>query len=74
MPLDVESTAGSHRTGQRPLCLAGYRVLFRTAATLATELELAHKRMACLSRRVVIPFSGNSGCAASTARVNERRL
>jgi DNA replication protein DnaC len=29
----------------RALCLAGYRVLFRTAATLATELELAHKEL-----------------------------
>jgi DNA replication protein DnaC len=27
----------------RALCLAGYRVLFRPAVTLATELELAHK-------------------------------
>jgi DNA replication protein DnaC len=29
----------------RALCLAGYRVLFRTAATLATELELAHHEL-----------------------------
>jgi DNA replication protein DnaC len=29
----------------RALCLAGYRVLFRTAATLATELELAQKEL-----------------------------
>ncbi len=29
----------------RALCLAGYRVLFRSAATLATELELAHKEL-----------------------------
>ncbi|HZO73761.1 MAG TPA: IS21-like element helper ATPase IstB [Ktedonobacteraceae bacterium] len=29
----------------RSLCLAGYRVLFRTAVTLATELELAHKEL-----------------------------
>jgi DNA replication protein DnaC len=29
----------------RALCLAGYRVLFRTAATLATELELAHNEL-----------------------------
>lgn len=29
----------------RALCLAGYRVLFRTVATLATELELAHKEL-----------------------------
>jgi DNA replication protein DnaC len=27
----------------RALCLAGYRVLFRPAVTLATELEVAHK-------------------------------
>src|SRR5690242_13685627 len=27
----------------RAVCLAGYRVLFRTAAALATELELAHQ-------------------------------
>lgn len=27
----------------RALCLAGYKVLFRTAATLATELEVAHR-------------------------------
>ena len=29
----------------RALCLAGYRVLFRPAVTLATELELAHKEL-----------------------------
>lgn len=29
----------------RAACLQGYRVLFRTAATLATELELAHKEL-----------------------------
>jgi DNA replication protein DnaC len=29
----------------RALCLAGYKVLFRTAATLATELEVAHKEL-----------------------------
>lgn len=29
----------------RALCLAGYRVLFRNAATLATELEVAHKEL-----------------------------
>jgi DNA replication protein DnaC len=29
----------------RALCLAGYRVLFRTAAALATELELAQKEL-----------------------------
>ncbi|MBF6591755.1 MAG: ATP-binding protein [Ktedonobacterales bacterium] len=29
----------------RALCLAGYRVLFRSAATLATELEVAHKEL-----------------------------
>ena len=29
----------------RARCLAGYRVLFRSAATLATELELAHKEL-----------------------------
>jgi DNA replication protein DnaC len=29
----------------RALCLAGYKVLFRTAATLATELEIAHKEL-----------------------------
>jgi DNA replication protein DnaC len=29
----------------RALCLAGYRVLFRPAVTLATELEVAHKEL-----------------------------
>ena len=29
----------------RAICLRGYRVLFRTAATLATELELAHREL-----------------------------
>ena len=29
----------------RALCLAGYRVLFRSAVTLATELEVAHKEL-----------------------------
>ncbi len=29
----------------RTLCLAGYRVLFRPAVTLATELEVAHKEL-----------------------------
>jgi DNA replication protein DnaC len=29
----------------RALCLAGYRVLFRSAVTLATELEVAHKEV-----------------------------
>ena len=29
----------------RALCLVGYRVLFRPAVTLATELELAHKEL-----------------------------
>lgn len=29
----------------RALCLAGYRVLFRPAVTLATELEVAHKEV-----------------------------
>lgn len=29
----------------RSLCLAGYRVLFRSAVTLATELEVAHKEL-----------------------------
>lgn len=29
----------------RALCLAGHRVLFRTAATLANELEVAHKEL-----------------------------
>jgi len=29
----------------RSLCLAGYRVLFRPAVTLATELEVAHKEL-----------------------------
>jgi DNA replication protein DnaC len=29
----------------RAACLHGYRVLFRTAATLASELELAHKEL-----------------------------
>jgi len=29
----------------RALCLAGYRVLFRPAVTLATELEMAHKEL-----------------------------
>jgi DNA replication protein DnaC len=29
----------------RALCLAGYRVLFRPAVTLATELEGAHKEL-----------------------------
>lgn len=29
----------------RALCLAGYKVLFRTAAMLATELEVAHKEL-----------------------------
>ncbi len=29
----------------RALCLAGYRVLFRSAVTLATELEIAHKEL-----------------------------
>lgn len=29
----------------RALCLAGYRVLFRPAVTLATELEIAHKEL-----------------------------
>lgn len=29
----------------RALCLAGYRVLFRPAVTLATELEAAHKEL-----------------------------
>ena len=29
----------------RALCLLGYRVLFRPAVTLATELELAHKEL-----------------------------
>ncbi len=29
----------------RCLCLAGYRVLFRSAVTLATELEVAHKEL-----------------------------
>ena len=33
----------------RALCLAGYKVLFRTAATLATELEVAHHEL-CLPR------------------------
>jgi DNA replication protein DnaC len=29
----------------RALCLQGYRVLFRSAVTLATELEMAHKEL-----------------------------
>jgi DNA replication protein DnaC len=29
----------------RALCLSGYRVLFRSAATLATDLEIAHKEL-----------------------------
>jgi DNA replication protein DnaC len=29
----------------RALCLAGYRVLFRSAVTLATDLEIAHKEL-----------------------------
>lgn len=29
----------------RSLCLTGYRVLFRSAVTLATELEVAHKEL-----------------------------
>jgi len=29
----------------RALCLSGYRVLFRPAVTLATELEVAHKEL-----------------------------
>ena len=29
----------------RALCLAGYRVLFRSAVTLATDLEVAHKEL-----------------------------
>src|SRR5258708_30039987 len=29
----------------RALCLAGYRVLFRPAVTLVTELEVAHKEL-----------------------------
>ncbi len=29
----------------RALCLAGYRVLFRSAVMLATELEVAHKEL-----------------------------
>ncbi len=29
----------------RALCLAGYRVLFRSAVTLATELEVARKEL-----------------------------
>ena len=29
----------------RSLCLAGYRVLFRSAVTLATELEVAHREL-----------------------------
>jgi len=33
----------------RALCLAGYRVLFRPAVTLATELEVAHKDLRLLA-------------------------
>src|SRR5205814_6955935 len=50
----------------RALCLAGYRVLFRSAVTLATDLEIAHKelrlpRLLCQYRRFVLVLVAELG-------------